>query len=142
MVSRSQDSLYDSAWNNSTGNRSAIRFMWLKPGSIEFFALQARQKPMVFLSFPGIARLPQWRELFAASRLRRLRPSNIQSGADDFQTAHSDLGQFLQSHFEAPELEEESCHTQPSDTSQLTALLGKIQQLSERLFPGPVSFEH
>lgn len=82
----------------------------------------------------------QWRDIVAAGQLRRSRQTSIEGCGNE--TAQLDLEQFFQNHFETPELAEESGHTQPSDASQLTALLVEIQHLSERLFPGPVSFEH
>src|SRR5438067_13232805 len=84
----------------------------------------------------------QPRNLLAAGLLRRSTPSSIEVCRHDHETAHRDLWQFFQPLSEASQLEDESFHTQQSDATKLTTLLDKIQQISERLFQGPVSFEH
>lgn len=98
---------------------------------------------MLLLSFLRTYRpFRQPRDLIAASLLRRSTPSGIDLCRHNHETEHMDVFEFFEHPLEPSQLEEESFHTQQPDAIQQTALLDKIQQISERLFPGPVSFDH
>src|SRR3954447_25582349 len=84
----------------------------------------------------------QPRDLIAASLLRRSTPSGIEVYRHNHETEYRDLLEFFEHPSEPSQLEEESFPTRQPAATQQTALLDKIQQISERLFPGPVSFEH
>jgi hypothetical protein len=85
---------------------------------------------------------PQPRDLVAADLLCRSTSSGIEVRRQDQEAARRDLWQFFHHPSEPLQFEAGSSRTQQSDATQLTVLLEKIQQISERLFPGPVSFEH
>lgn len=98
---------------------------------------------MLLLSFLKAYELfGQPRDLIAASLLRRSTSSGIDFRRHDHETEYMDLFEFFEHPSEPSQLEDKSFHVQQTAATQQTALLDTIQQISERLFPGPVSFEH
>jgi len=83
----------------------------------------------------------QPRDLAPADLLRRLTSAGIKVCRHDHETERMDLLEFFEHPSEPSQLEKESIPTRQPAALQQTALLDKIQQISERLFPGPVSFE-
>jgi hypothetical protein len=64
---------------------------------------------------------------------------------DDFgmsaDTSKVDLRQFVLKH-KVSELEEELWHARRANITGFVALIGKIQEMSQRLFPGPVTMDY